>query len=164
VHAGMGEGEGGTVKPCVRPSSWLRRKLLPCLALPHTATTPTGPRIARSFAIASSPWVVPTHPAQCTGRQPHGTAWETVRAMRATHQFESTGVLIVRQQLQRVSHCSPCRAPRESTHCAADGECGETASRHWRPERRCERSVCTAGRRVSSHHKRPHLQLSPDRF
>ncbi len=42
-------------KPPVTLSSWFRRKLLPWRARPQTATTPKGPRTARSTSVARSP-------------------------------------------------------------------------------------------------------------
>lgn len=46
---------GATWKPVLRPSSWFRMNDLPCRARPLTAMTPTGPRMRRNDASASSP-------------------------------------------------------------------------------------------------------------
>ena len=70
VRVGMGADQiqrpfvqGFTVGPTLNPASfeaaapasWFRMKLLPCLARPHTASTPTGPFTARRQSSASSP-------------------------------------------------------------------------------------------------------------
>ena len=50
---------GPTLNPAsfeaAAPASWFRMKLLPCLARPHTESTPTGPFTARRQSSASSP-------------------------------------------------------------------------------------------------------------